>query len=106
MAFLARNKITEEMQEDKAVIMLDLVGQWEKGKESRLSFCQGHNITVHSFGYWRTKYLKQQKPSDNFTELAAAIQVNKLEIHYPNGVRILIPSGSDMSMVEHLITLG
>jgi len=95
------------MQEDKAIRMLRLVGQWDREKESRHSFCQRHNITIHSFGYWRTKYLKQQKPSGSFTQLpAATTQTNQLEIHFPNGIRVLVPSGSDMAMVAHLISLG
>ena len=95
------------MQENKASNMLSLVGQWDREKETRHSFCQRHNITIHSFGYWRTKYLKQQKPSGSFTELpAASIQTNQLEIHYPNGIRVLVPSGSDIGMVAHLINLG
>lgn len=76
---------------------------WESSGEDRDQFCQQHELTLATFSYWRTRYRKsQKKPGELFTELQPEIS-NKIEVIYPNGVKVSLPQQSDPSMIKLLI---
>jgi len=82
------------------------IKDWEQSGQKRDEFCASRGITLHSFGYWRTRYLRDKNPVEaKFipikTELPSCI-----EVHYPNGTYIKLPSSSPLSMVKTLIGLG
>ena len=86
--------------------MFPIIAQWEASCESQTQFCQSRDIKPAVFNYWRKKYLDDQqavRPSE-FIELIASVE-EKIEICYPNGVRINLPSSSTLATLEALIQL-
>ncbi len=86
--------------------MFSLIGQWEESDEDRATFCKKRGLTVATFSYWRTKYLKSQKSNtpQGFVELKPLSRM-PVEIVYPNGVIIRLPSSSSASDLKALIQL-
>jgi len=86
--------------------MFALISQWESGNENRETFCNRHRITVATFSYWRTKYLKEknQAPTPQFIELQPQV-TNTLEIIYPNGVIVKLAQNSPVSDLQTMIQL-
>ena len=87
--------------------MFDLISRWENSDEDRTTFCNAHGVTLFTFSYWRTKYLKSQgtPTASGFFELKPAIP-KCLEIVYPNGVVVRLPHTSSLSELKALIQLG
>ena len=86
--------------------MFSLIRQWEEGDDNRATFCQEHDLTLATFSYWRTKYLKSQKSNTpkGFIELKPISRL-PVEIVYPNGVIIRLPQSSTTSEQKALIQL-
>jgi len=85
--------------------MYPLIASWESSTQDRKEFCDSQELTLATFCYWRTKYLKsQQSPDELFTELQPAI-MEKIEIIYPSGVKVSVPKHSAPSMIKALIVL-
>lgn len=86
--------------------MFQLISLWEESGKDRQSFCAEHGIKVSKFSYWRTRYKERHAASgtNNFVALEPSSS-SSLELIYPNGVRIAVPSGTDHSMIASLISL-
>jgi hypothetical protein len=82
---------------------------WECSQEPQSHFCKRHEVTLATFGYWRTKYLKDKnitRPAlGSFIGLHPQLPEG-LEIVYPNGVRIRMPQSSPLTDVQALIHLS
>ncbi len=79
--------------------MYPLIASWESSTQDRKEFCDSHQLTLATFSYWRTKYLKSQpSPGELFTELQPTI-TEKIEIIYPSGVKVSVPKHSAPSIV-------
>ena len=71
----------------------------------REQFCKEHDVTLATFSYWRTKYRKSQQPPVRlFSELQPEI-LDKIEITYPNGVKVSLPKDGGLSTIKALIGL-
>lgn len=83
--------------------MFPLIELWESTTQDREQFCQSHEVSLATFSYWRTKYRKSQKPSTElFSELQPEIS-SKIEVVYPNGVKVSLPPQCDPAMLKLLI---
>ena len=78
---------------------------WEESGQRRDGFCKSRGLSLHSFGYWRTRYLREQgKSRSSFIRIAPDFQT-PLEIHYANGTYLKVPAVSPMSLVKSLVGL-
>ena len=88
--------------------MFTLVEQWKQSGITRKEFCRQADIKVGTFAYWVAKYKKDNQQSDpgGFVRVEASAQpASRVEITYPNGVRICIDPW-DLALISQLITLG
>ena len=86
--------------------MFCLIRRWEESGKDRATFCKEVGVTVATFGYWRTKYLKALRSdiSGEFVELKP-LSPMPIEIVYPNGVILRLPQSSSTSELKALIRL-
>lgn len=78
--------------------MYALMSAYESSGQSRQQFCQASGISLAKFGYWRSKWLKEQSESacqsqpkvQKFMRFAPepASTGYGYEIVYPNGIRL------------------
>lgn len=90
--------------------MFPIIEEWESSDENREAFCRRHNVSLSTFSYWRTRYAKSKigataHQQGKFIELSPETFEDYLEILYPNGVRLRLPSGSSLSSLQTLIGL-
>lgn len=86
-----------------------LIEKWKQSQMSQTSFCTAQNIPNHIFRYWLDKYRKQTNDADEkFIPIRIKSPVSKitspLEIHYPNGVRIVVDGNMDAKLLKTLIS--
>ncbi len=89
--------------------MFSLIDYWKSGKKSKLEICRENNFSLAKFKYWYRIYtdnqdVKRLKPTDSFTKISAFEVPNKLELEYPNGVKIKVDS-TDLGSIQTLIRL-
>ena len=92
---------------------LSLIKQWSKSGKSVQGFCKENNFSHHTFRYWLKRTEKNKLSpfvSDNFIPVEIKnTQLNPvekiIELHYPNGVRIRLSSGTELSLLRMLIQL-
>jgi len=85
--------------------MFSLIAEWESSGLDRSSFCELHDIKVSKFSYWRTRYKKSQPLSPNttnFVKLQPSLE-SSVEVIYPNGVKVVLPSVNDTATISALI---
>lgn len=90
--------------------MYALIRKWEESELPQKEFIHQHGIARGTFGYWRTKYLKETgSGKDSFIPVKVDHAVNHntetLEVVYPNGVRLLYPAAMDLALLKPLIIL-
>ncbi|MGY4385728.1 hypothetical protein ACVWYN_002774 [Pedobacter sp. UYP24] len=89
--------------EEKRSHMLSLVSQWRNSDQTQQEFCSFHGIKVGKLGYW-INISKEEKGLSRFTEvLPKGNSVQKIEVIYPNGVKV--NAGSDLHLIARLIHL-
>jgi hypothetical protein len=85
--------------------MFALCQQWEKSEKTRAIFCNEQGITLATFSYWRTKYRKGIKDTqDGFVAITGATSTG-LEICYPNGVVLKVNEHISIERLKVLIGL-
>ena len=94
--------------------MYSLIRKWENGNLSQLQFFQEHGISKSTFGYWRKKYLKEyggKGKKEKFIPVNVSDPdsgeniTSKIELVYPNGVRLACSSEMDLARLKPLIIL-
>jgi transposase-like protein len=78
--------------------MYPLVQEYLSSEVSQREFCQGHQIKVHTFQYWLSKY-KQEQIKENHVDKFIPIEINDppallnqiVRISYPSGMTIEFP---------------
>lgn len=96
-----RSRLEEEMRYHVQV--------WQQGKQTQKEYCQENNVTYPKFIYWMNKLRRQQNPIEPaFIPVQMDHPGNslslELEIAYPNGVRLRVPS-DDIQFIGRLIRL-
>jgi len=83
--------------------MLAHVAAQERSGTSRQVYCAEHGLTLHVLNYWCAKRRKSS-PLGGFAEVQVGTSTT-LELHYPNGVRLLLPANTALEQVAACIRL-
>jgi hypothetical protein len=87
--------------ESKRDKMLSLVSQWRESGQTQKDFCSFHGIKLCMLGYWIKRSSEQSVPG-GFTEIRPSMdQKRKIEVIYPNGVRIC--ADEDLLLIAKLL---
>ena len=97
---------------EQRAAMLALIGQWEQSGMRQKEFYQQHNIPSHVFYYWHKCYKeKKARPrksipaTSGFVKLQPAdLSSNNIELHLPNGNRIIFHQPVSVDYLKALIT--
>jgi hypothetical protein len=75
---------------------------------TRKAFCAEHGIAVHVLDYWRRRLAEAPLPGGGFIELEAPgpAPAPGIEVHYPSGVKVLLPAGTPAAFLRGLIDPG
>ena len=94
------------MKQKTAEAMRPIVESYAKYKGSKKVFCEEQNIAVHTLDYWRSKFNTAKRETSAFIalELATGSQGQTIELHYPNGVRAIVPLEVPAEVLQNLIT--
>lgn len=87
--------------------MFTLIDAWRESGRTRKQFCSEHHMKVSTFAYWITRKNKAIGSGQGFmpVDVSGAGQTKgRVEIHYPNGVRLTAPAG-DLALIRTLIRL-
>lgn len=93
---------------------------WQESGLSQIKFCSGEKLSVKTFSYWLKKYRKEKgllevhskKASKTFipVEVSNGRTLNRtnsdysrIELAFPNGVRLSCPVSIDISQLKSLI---
>ena len=99
------------MQRWKKEQIYPLLKKWKKSNQSKRDFCSIHGIKVSTFYYWLSKLGSEQldkKRQGEFISLELTNRTKRttpasIEIHYPNGVRLVIQELRDLSVLPMLL---
>jgi hypothetical protein len=94
--------------------MFPMVESYLRGSAGKSKFCQKRGINIHTFTYWQQKYnaaqaITKEKSGDSSKlislELCPPPGSEKFEMCYPNGVRLRLPAGTSLSILQSLLQL-
>ncbi len=88
---------------ERREIMMAHVAAWKASGRSRKSYCADHDLSINVMNYWCARAHKQE-PATGFAAVEISITAG-MEVHYPNGVRLVLPAGVDMAHVVACIRL-
>lgn len=102
------------MRQRKKTEMYPLVESWQTSGTSKTAFSQSQGIKLHTFLYWVNKYESEQsskppsKESGSFIPLSIEKPVvgDKIEIAYPNGVKLRLNGSVSSVYLLELINLS
>jgi len=92
---------------------------WQESGLSQRKFCVREKLSLQTFGYWLRKYRneKEAPAEEDQTETFIPVEVpgakiiepsflssDKIEVSFPNGVRVSCPAGIDIAQLRNLIT--
>ena len=75
---------------DKATYWQQHLKDWQQSGLSQRDYCQQHELTYASFGYWR----KRLRTKESTTAKLVPISVSRpalITVYLPSGVRIEVP---------------
>jgi hypothetical protein len=85
--------------------MQQLAEEFKLFSGSKREFCDVVGVTLHTFNYWLKKFRLQNTPEAFIRVQTKPISPTCLELEYPNGVKIRLPSAENLTMLRGLITL-
>ena len=97
-------------QKAKRIKMFAFIQEWQQSGLTQVIFCEHKKISPNTFTNWHNKY-KAQPNALIKAFIPVTIARNEqticgeIEIHYPNGVRVVLPKHSDLSMVRTFINM-
>jgi hypothetical protein len=97
--------------------MYDHILRFNRMNVSQREYCKMHGMTADKFRYWRDKFFPSTKTKNKKIDVLDKpkfIPVNiesaktmefdsSLQIEYPNGVKLNLPSNCDISSIVNLI---
>jgi hypothetical protein len=89
--------------------MFALIEQCNQGNQTKKLFCEQRGIALSSLYYWQKKYRQEQTLPAGFVPMlvkrsSSAIS-ESIEINYPSGVSVRVPTGSSVTLLKTLIDL-
>ncbi len=86
--------------------MFSFIEQWQQSNLPQHIFFREQGLTYTTFYYWLKRYRSQREETGGFmTMRVTSNQENHIEIRYPNGVVMQIPSTIGLSALKQLIRL-
>ena len=89
-------------REEKSGLMLSLVEQWQQSGQSQAGFSRANNINVFTLRYWIDKSRHVVDGSSSFIQLNST-GGTPICLRYPNGVELLLPVQTPVSLIKGLI---
>lgn len=90
---------------EKRELMLAHVGAQEQSGTSRKSYCEHHGLKLCVLNYWFARRKRgRQELRKGFAEVQVSVGAS-MELHYPNGVRLLLPTDTALEQVAACIRL-
>ncbi len=97
---------------EQRAVMLALIEQWEQSGMRQKDFYQQQNIPSHVFYYWHKCYKnKKSRPRKSIPATSGFIQLqpadlssNNMELHLPNGNRIIFHQQVSVDYLKALIS--
>ena len=87
---------------ERTALMQSLVNQWKESGLSQAKFAAQHNLTLVKFRYWIHK-LKPDTESDSAFIQLNGFATQGISLRYPNGVELLLPLQTPVSVLRSLI---
>lgn len=90
---------------DKRTAWARRLKAWERSGQTRVAFCAAQGLSVSTFDYWR-RTLRVAPGSALVPVVVASPQASAaapIEVMLCNGIRLLLPPGSDVSSVQRLV---
>ena len=90
--------------------MFEVIEHWQQSGLTKKEYCQQRSIKHHSFYYWYKCYRTDHGNADNnsggFTKLKIdkAVIAASVEIHFPDGVRLLFHEPVSSNYLKALIS--
>lgn len=96
------------MKQKTAEAMRPIVELYARYEGSKKAFCQEHGLAIHTLDYWRRKFSELQVKTSAFValEISDASPGRSIELHYPNGIRAVLPMETPTEVLQHLIAAG
>ena len=89
--------------------MYSLIESWKSSGLTQRNFCASHAVKPSGFSYWLKRYEERETPStvSPFREFIPEQHVlDKIEIIYPNGVRLSLPTSSSPESIRSLLRIS
>jgi hypothetical protein len=98
--------------------MYRAIKKWEKSGLTQVKFCKQEQLSPKAFCYWLRKYRSENATSVPFANKEAFIPVSlpgrgnmqapfppggRIELFFPNGVRLNCPAGIEIHQLKALI---
>lgn len=68
------------------------IDNWLQSQLSQKDFCQKYNLTLASFGYWRTRLKQKPNIDKKFIPVNTPKPTATVKIFLPGGVRLEVPA--------------
>ena len=91
-------------RKEKNEYMFQLVDQWQKSGLSQAEFAKTKGINVVMFRYWIQKNQTNALSASPFIQLSGYM-AESVNLRYPNGVEITLPSQTPVQVIKSLIYL-
>jgi hypothetical protein len=88
---------------ERREMMMAHVAAYNTSGKSRKNYCAEHGLNLNVMNYWCLKERRQDEPV-GFIALEPTTAEN-MEVHYPNGVRLVLPAGMAIGQVAAYIRL-
>ena len=85
--------------------MLYHYDQWKQSRLNQVEYAEQYQLKIHTFKYWIQKFNKQQGKSSGFIAIDALVPT-EINIRYPNGVELVLPSHTSLKIIKELVQFG
>lgn len=94
--------------------MIPLINKWKRSNKSKQDYCSQHGMKVGVFYYWLSKLEKEEERGKKEQGKFLSMEISRkdeptknglIELHYPNGVRLVLHELQDLSALPQLIQL-
>lgn len=79
--------------------------QWKQSRISQVEYATRNQLKIHTFKYWIQKFNKEQSKSSGFIAIEPLLPT-EINIRYPNGVELALPSQTSLKIIRELIQYG
>lgn len=89
--------------------MYPLIERWKESGQTQRKFCESHAIKPSTFIYWLKRYEEREviPAVSSFREITPEQRtLDKIEITYPNGVRLSLPASSSSEIIRPLLGIS